>query len=165
MNKQGLTIVELLIAMVLLGLLATTLLAPLTGLFEMTGRSGQTLGTTAHAQAVMEHIQGQWRSYPRAQNPTSPSVQDARNMAAQQRSSARYAQTCTSDFPATPEGLKIEIQAWALDSDANQDAALTFSEACGGVSPAMSPPPMTRINVRVVSGETTTSLTADLARP
>ena len=93
-GEAGLTIIEMLVATVLLGVLAAAILAPLTGLFQMTTRSTQTLSVTTQAQEVMESIQGQWRSYPTAHNPLDPTP--ARNT---QRSGAR----------AEPRALRADV--------------------------------------------------------
>ena len=89
-TKQGLTLVELLVAMVLLGVLATAILAPLTGLFRMTAESTRTLSATAQAQEVIEHVQAQWRAYPFARDPQNPTPQEVRSAAAHRASRSRY---------------------------------------------------------------------------
>ena len=166
-SKAGLTIVELLVAAVLLGVLATAVLAPLTGLFQMTGRSSQTLTATTQAQEVVEYIQGQWRTYPRPQNPANPTPQDERNREANAQSLSRYAQTCLANFPNIRDGLEVEVTVWELDRDANRGAALSVSrrQTCPTVT-AVSPP-MKRVNVTVQTSDpsNTASLTVDIPRP
>ena len=166
-SKKGLTIIELLIAMVLLGVLATAVLAPLTGLFQMTGRSSQTLNATTQAQEIVEYIQGQWRSYPRPQNVANPTPQDERNREAYQQSLSRYAQTCLENFPSTRDGLRVEVTVWALDGEADQRGArpIQYRSACPAVTAAS--PPMQRVNVTVQTDDpnNAASLTVDIPRP
>lgn len=159
-SNKGLTIIELLIAMVLLGVLMTAILTPLTGLFQMTGQSTQTLNATTQGQEIVEYIQGQWRSYPPAQNPSDPNAQ------ALQRSQNRYAQTCVDNYPSVRDGLDVTVTVWALDSDANEDGTLTFRETCGSAG-AANPPAMKRVNVSVTTSDpnSAASLTVDIPRP
>ena len=159
-GKQGLTIIELLISMVLLGVLMTAVLAPLTGLFRMTGQSTQTLNATTQAQEVMEHIQAQWRSYPTSQDPQ----QDQQNRTARGESQNRFDRTCIPDFPSSKDGLAETISIWALDRDANPVRELTYSESCGGAAVAS---PMKRVTIVVTTNDpnNTASLTVDIPRP
>ena len=159
---QGLTIIELLISMVLLGVLMTAVLAPLTGLFQMTGRSTQTLNATTQAQEVMEHIQGQWRSYPVSQD----AQQDERNKEAREESRNRFDQTCVPDVPSSRDGLRETVTVWALDSNANQGSKLTLRQNCSNAA-VTNPPPMKRVTIVVTTSDpdNTASLTVDIPRP
>lgn len=168
-GEVGLTVVEMLVATALLGVLATVILAPLTGLFQMTAQSTQTLSVTTHAQEVMEYVQGQWRSYPVAQNPLDPSPQEVRNEAAHRRSQERYAQTCLERFPETPSDLDVRVSAWELGRDADVVRELTVHrrQVCGSAA-ATNPPPMKRITVMVEAkseAASTVSLTVDIPKP
>ena len=171
-SNQGLTIIELLISIVLLGLLAAAILAPLTGLFQMTTQSTQTLNTTTYAQEVMEFVQGQWRTYPSPRDPANPTAQDERNSVAltgsdtQTGSRGRYDQTCLDwgDLPRR-NGLNIGMSVWQLDGDANQGASLSWAW-CNPTRTVANPPPMKRVTVTITpdSGDAV-SLTTDIPRP
>ena len=169
-GKAGLTVVEMLVATALLGVLATVILAPLTGLFQMTARSTQTLGVTTQAQEVTEYVQGQWRSYPTAQNPLDPTPQEVRNEAAHRRSQDRYAQTCLEKFPDTSSGLEVDVSVWELNSKAHVVRELTVHrrQTCGSAA-ITDPPPMKRVTVTVKTNNedaaSTVSLTVDIPRP
>ncbi len=169
-SKRGLTIVELLIATALLGLLITVVVAPLTDLFQMTGRSTRTLSGTTRAQETIEDIQGQWRAYPAVRDPLNPTPQETRNEAAYRRSKARYARTCLADFPAAPEGLEVEVRVWELgrNADAGAELSVKRGQTCGG-GPLPDPPPMKRVTVTVTADNDgdaeTVSLTVDIPRP
>lgn len=57
---QGFTIVEILVAIALLGILATVLTATLTGSLNLNRQSQRQLDTATRAQQVMESIRGAW---------------------------------------------------------------------------------------------------------
>ncbi len=171
--EQGLTLVELLVAMVLLGVLATAILAPLTGLFRMTAESTRTLGATAQAQEVIEHVQAQWRAYPSARDPQNPTPQEVRSAAAHRASRSRYARNCVENLPDPSEGFEVKVSVWALDADAKTLEALPLT--CGGSAysaRALNPPPLKRVTVSVMAADPSnadpsraTSLTVDVPRP
>lgn len=167
-STQGLTIIELLISMVLLGVLMTAILAPLTGLFQMTGQSTQTLNATTQAQEIMEYIQGQWRSYPPARNPDpqEQSDQEKSNVAAQQRSISSYAQTCVTNLPSARDGLEVTVSVWELDNSGNEVRTLNLRQSCSGAG-GISAIPMKRVNVSVTTNDpnNSASLTVDLPNP
>ena len=166
------TLTELLVAVVLLGVLATAVLAPLTGLFRMTAQSTQTLSATTHAQEVTEHIQAQWRAYPPARNPQDPTPQEERNEAAYRASRSRYARNCAENLPDARGGFEVEVSVWALDADAKPVEALPL--ACGSAYSvrALNPPPLKRVTVTATADQPneddlngSVSLTVDIPRP
>ena len=165
----GLTIIEVLISVTLLGVLATAILAPLTGLFKMTGQSAQTLNATTQAQEIMEYVQGQWRSYPAMRDPLDPDEQDQRNDAATRRSRSRYARTCLENFPNIRDGLTVSLSVQNLDSNANVTGTSNERrrETCGNAS-IIGSPAMKRVTVNVTmtnDPDNSASLTADIPRP
>lgn len=170
---QGVTLTELLVAMVLLGVFAAAILAPLTGLFRMTAESTRTLTATTQAQEVIEHIQAQWRAYPPARNPQDPTPQEVRNEAAHRASRSRYARNCAENLPDAREGFEVDVSVWALDADAKPVEALPLT--CGGSAysaGARNPPPLKRVTVSVTTADpneddlySSASLTADIPSP
>lgn len=56
----GFTIIEVLVAALLFAIVALVILAPLTGLFGLTQRSGTQVTATNAAQQVLEQVRGQW---------------------------------------------------------------------------------------------------------
>lgn len=75
-NSKGFTLIEMLAATVILGILITVVLAPIAQLFRNTSRSGQTLSVTTTAQEVTEYIRGQWQAYPAimVDDPNDPNI-------------------------------------------------------------------------------------------
>ncbi len=67
-SKQGFSLIELLAATVIFGVLLTAVLAPLANLFRNTGSSTRTLQTTTQAQQMLEAVKGQWRAPPDSLN-------------------------------------------------------------------------------------------------
>jgi prepilin-type N-terminal cleavage/methylation domain-containing protein len=57
-TESGLTIVELLIAMAVLGVLLSVIVGPITSLFQITNNSNRQLAGTAQAQRVVERFKG-----------------------------------------------------------------------------------------------------------
>jgi prepilin-type N-terminal cleavage/methylation domain-containing protein len=60
-SVQGFTIIEVLVATLLLGVLVMSVMAPLSSLFGLTRTSGNQLASTTLAQNVMEQAKGLWR--------------------------------------------------------------------------------------------------------
>ncbi|NJK43656.1 MAG: hypothetical protein HC933_04715 [Pleurocapsa sp. SU_196_0] len=58
---DGLTIIEVLIALSLLGVMTSLIVSSLTGSFALTRDSRRTLDATTNLQRIVEEIRGQWR--------------------------------------------------------------------------------------------------------
>jgi type II secretory pathway pseudopilin PulG len=58
---EGLTIIEVLIALSLLGVMTSLIVSSLTGSFALTRDSRRTLDATTNLQRIVEEIRGQWR--------------------------------------------------------------------------------------------------------
>jgi len=65
--NQGFTIIEVLVAVALFAVVVLVILAPLTGLFGLTQKSGRQTGATNVAQQALETIKGQWQNASRNQ--------------------------------------------------------------------------------------------------
>jgi type II secretory pathway pseudopilin PulG len=137
-RTNGLTVVEALMAVLLLGVLIVVVLGPLPGLFGLVRDSDQALGMTTTAQEVIEVIRGQWRD------------------------PDRYHRTCLEGV-VIPDHVTVTV--WALDRHANVTGTLTLGP-CGGGLPAVIPP-IKRVSVEVESldGRQRARVTLDIPRP
>lgn len=161
-TTDGFTLVELLAAIVIMGLLITAVLAPLTSLFRQTATSTQTLQATTQAQGALETIRGQWRSPP---TPSSPdqSIRTV-NDAARNTVRAAYDRTCYT-LPTAPSGVSVVVTVQALNRSGSVGASQTRN--CGGSAPAASAVPvMKRVTVTTtVANRTQATLSVDIPRP
>lgn len=156
-SKQGFSLVELLAATVIFGVLLTVVLAPLANLFRNTGTSTRTLQTTTQAQQVLEAIRGQWRA------PPTPSTTDAAarssNDAARNVARDLFDRSC---YPGVTVPTTATVVVRALDR--NGVAGSTLS--CSSSAPALANiPVMKRITVTVRSNNSETVLSVDVPRP
>lgn len=160
-SSSGFTLIEMLVATVIMGILITAVLAPLTSLFKNTATSGQRLRVTTQAQELTEYVRGQWQSYPEVLD----SGGNDKNSLARAESRDRYDKTCSVPLP-QQTGITKTVQVKALDVNADEVGTLTLNENCGGATPASTPPPMKRLTVTTttVSGSSS-NLTLDIPRP
>ncbi len=161
-TDDGFTLVELLAATVIMGLLITTVLSPIASLFKRTSLNTQTLQATTQAQGTLETVQGQWRTFP---TPSS-SEQAVREINDTPRDNTRsaYDRTCYT-LPIPPTGVSVSVTVNALSRSGAVGA--TQSPNCGGSAPAItSVPVMKRVTVTAtVATKTTTTLSIDIPRP
>ncbi|WP_200868193.1 type II secretion system protein [Deinococcus phoenicis] len=59
-TEQGFTILEILVAIALLGILTSVLTATLTGSLSLNRQAQKQLDTTSNAQQVMENVRNAW---------------------------------------------------------------------------------------------------------
>ena len=157
----------MLAATVILGILLTVVLAPLTRLFENTRSSGQTLRVTTQAQQLTEYVRGQWQSYPVVMitDPADSSKQIDKNAVNRTDSQNRYDRTCSVALPQLT-GVTRTVVVKSLDRNAAAGSTLTFSENCSTATLSTSPPPMKRVTVTVTTADGgRSSLTIDIPRP
>ena len=164
---RGFTLIEMLAATVILGVLITVVLGPLSQLFQNTGRSAQKLQATTRAQELIEHIRGQWQSYPLTPDPVN-SANDI-NASKRTESRRRYDKTCYTPLPAVA-GLTRDVEVRTLDRNANAVAggmlALTACDDAPAPVTTVPPPMMKRVSVTVKTANGNQSqLTLDIPRP
>ncbi|MDP9764827.1 PulJ/GspJ family protein [Deinococcus enclensis] len=146
-TADGFTVVEILVAIAVFGVLAAVLTTTLVGSLDLNRRSQQSLDATSRAQLVMEGVRGAWNladsmSYDRACAPTSVTV---------------------------PAGVTVQYQ--NLDSRGEPLNALrsnvVFNANCAGLSlPAGTVVPrMRRIIVSTGTGAQDVTLELDVLRP
>jgi type II secretory pathway pseudopilin PulG len=159
-SAGGLTLLEVLASVVILGVLITVVLAPLTQLFQRTAASAQTLRLTTQAQEIAESIRGQWRAIPYpADGGEEPEAQ--RKLRA--HNYERYQKTCFQ-LPRI-DGARLDLEVWALDRRGNEVSRLTWHETCPSSSSA-TVPPLKRLRITLSADDGTQShLVLDLPRP
>ena len=168
-SSKGFSLIELLASVVIMGVLVTAVLPPLTGLFQQTGRSGQTLGRTTRVQDVAEYIRGQWRSYPieiiQVPDPLDPTKTNAadKNRTLSDDSRNRFDRTCLTDLPTLADTV---VTVTALTRTATAGNTLTLSKNCA-TAPVDNPTfPMKRITITFTSADgRRSSTTVDVPRP
>ena len=165
-TRSGFSLLELLAATVILGILITVVLAPLAQLFQNTGRSAQTLRVTTQAQEVIEYVRGQWQSYPADVANNAAGVPEDQNKGKRDDSLSRYNLTCFA-LP-TVAGMTSAITVQALDRDALVTGSLSYSTCPNPLTPPAAPPntPMKRVSVTLTAADgSRSSLTLDIPRP
>lgn len=171
-SKDGFTLIEMLASIVIMGLLVTAVLGPLTSLFKNTRTSGQALQKTTQAQNVLEFVKGQWKPYPRVLFNVAagdPNFGQDQNGPVRSASRQRYDSTCYDPTGlAVPVGTTFSIVVNVVDRNGNVGAQLpvTASTNCAGIAAAAVPPLMKRVTVTVASPDTpSTILSTNVARP
>ena len=165
-STRGFTLIEMLAATVILGVLITVVLGPLGQLFQNTRRNDQALQATTQAQELVENIRGQWQSYPAATVTNADGSTTDTNLSKRTESQRRYDKTCYTPLP-TVAGLTRTTEVRALDRSAapGNVLALTVCDSAP-VSATVVPPPMKRVSVTIKTADGNQSLlTLDIPRP
>ncbi|GHF74829.1 type II secretion system protein [Deinococcus ficus] len=144
--EQGFTIVEILVAIAVFGILAAVLTATLTGALDLNRRNQQSLSATSRAQLVMEGVRGAWN------------LSD----------SASYDRACAPDT-VVRDGVSVQYQ--NLDTRGEPLNAtksnVVFNADCPGLAmpTATAIPRMRRIIVSTGTGAQDVTLELDVLRP
>lgn len=72
--EQGFTIIEILVAIALLGILTAVLTATLTGSLSLNRQSQKQLDTTTQVQGVLENVRAAWKTQSNYDNACAPGV-------------------------------------------------------------------------------------------
>ena len=167
MNKSnGFSLIEMLAATVIMGVLIAAVLPPLAQLFRSTGRSDQTLRVTTQAQEVVEYIRGQWQSYPAVMVADANGNPIDQNKGQRDDSLYRYDRTCFA-LP-TVANMTSVVTVQALDRNAVVTGTLNYAACPNPLTAPVSPPntPMKRISVTLTAADGyRSSLTLDVPRP
>ncbi len=156
-SEQGFSLIELLAATVIFGVLLTVVLTPLANLFRNTGSSTRTLQTTTQAQQVLEAVKGQWRA------PPTPSTTDA--TVRDDNDAARDAARTNYDLSCYP-GVTVPATATVIIRPVDRNGVAGAPLNCSASMPALSNiPVMKRITVTVRSNDSETVLSVDVPRP
>jgi len=136
-RRTGFTIIEVLIATIILGVLIGSLVGPLGSLFRMTKRNQQLLDNTTIAQQSIEKIVRDWQDQ------------------------SKFARSCIDPATQLPDGVTVAIQ----DLDANGDPVSPEYplQCCGGSADSI---PLKRVKVTAAAnGGTPAVIVMDIARP
>lgn len=156
-SEQGFSLIELLAATVIFGVLLTVVLAPLANLFKNTGTSTRTLQTTTQAQQVLEAVKGQWRTLPTPSS-ADPTLRNSNN-AARDIARTNYDLSC---YP----GVTVPATATVVVRPVDRNGVAGAPLSCTTSMPALNNiPVMKRITVTVRSSNSETVLSVDVPRP
>ncbi len=136
-GRGGFTIIEVLIATVILGVLVGALVGPLGGLFRMTQDNQKLLDNTTLAQQVVERVVREW------QDPD------------------KFSRSCFDTSTPFPAGVSIKI--YDLTDKADVASSPYSPRSCSGTADSVL---LKRIKVTAnVSGRKPAVITLDIARP
>lgn len=137
--EQGFTLIEVLVAIALFGILLAVLIPSITALLGINRQGEVQLTSATQAQQVIESVKGAW--------------QDA----------AVYSSNCAPSL-ILPTGVTAKSQ--PLDSRAGSPGTLTdISRAAPCPAAAAPVPPMRRIQITAGTGPQATTLVLDVLRP
>jgi prepilin-type N-terminal cleavage/methylation domain-containing protein len=136
-KTDGLTLIELLIALTIFGILSSLVVSSLTGSFQLTRQSRVTLRATTHVQRAIEEVRGQWRV------------------------PHKYDHACVDVFELTPapsEGIALRTRFIDLDSNANprpgnQEKEVTNPRTCSDRASDVCESAMKRLTVVAVDAK------------
>jgi prepilin-type N-terminal cleavage/methylation domain-containing protein len=153
-SEQGFTIIEVLVAVALFAIVVLVILAPLTGLYGLTQKSGQQTSVTNVGQQVIEAIRGQWQNASRNQYDLNCAV------------GPLYS---TSLSPAPVVNVTVQDENVQGDNMTNTRAfAVSTSTSCpasAGPGVTVAPgPPIRQITVVSTIGTVSTTLVLEVAR-
>lgn len=137
--EQGFTLLEVLVAIALFGILLAVLIPSITALLGINRQGEAQLNSATQAQQVIESVKGAWQN------------------------DAMYSSNCAPSL-ALPAGVAAKSQ--PLDSRAANPGVLV-DIARAATCPAVPPfiPPMRRIQVTAGTGPQATTLVLDVLRP
>ncbi|GGO36424.1 type II secretion system protein [Deinococcus humi] len=160
-REQGFTIIEILVAIALLGILASVLTATMTGSLNLNRQSQRQLDTASRAQQVLESIRGAWAdtsggvissNYERACAPSSSVSLNGL--------SAKYINLNTRAQPINASGTVISAPSGTNVTITATCAAQPVVQMTGGATY-----PMRRLIVSSNTGTQDIVLTLDVLRP
>jgi prepilin-type N-terminal cleavage/methylation domain-containing protein len=150
-NRQGLTIIELLIAISLLGLMLAGMAGVMAPIFNTTKSSQTSVSASSRARDVLETIRTDWRT------------------------AAKFNNTCAA-LPTMPNGVVVEVVAKKVvpGNAGNPDtlSSLTFTNSttagnCPTSGAALAAGELKRATVRIknTAGAVLSELSLDMAQP
>lgn len=141
-RETGFTLIEILVAVMLLGLLVITVLAPMTGLFGLSRTTNQQLSSVTQAQDRMEQAKGLWRTQ------------------------SLYDRDCMKGLNTTGITIKVQNLSSTFQPTGTEfDPSTSSTCDTTTLSSSFTPVPAKRIRVASGSGNSATTLILDLARP
>lgn len=140
-SEQGFTLLEVLVAIALFGILVAVLIPSITALLGINRQGEAQLSSATQAQQLIESVKGAWQN------------------------SAAYSSNCAPALT-LPAGVTITLRSQPLDSRAGNPGALADVTRAATCPAATAPvPPMRRVQVTAGTGPRATTLTLDVLRP
>ncbi|WP_345465229.1 type II secretion system protein [Deinococcus carri] len=169
-NEQGFTLVEILVAIALLGILAAVLTATLTGSLSLNRQAQRQLDTTSNVQQVIENVRNAWNTTSNYDSACAP------GLSAPDGYTVKFINLSSRAQPLTAAGAVATGTTAAPSNNVTVQAACTAATgATVGSGTSASVPVMRRVIVQsgtAVAGSSTPSvspqdvaLTLDILRP
>lgn len=143
-SVQGFTLIEVLVATLLLGVLIMAVMAPLSSLFGLTRNSSSQLASTTLSQNVMEQAKGLWRDQ------------------------AFYDRNCLAGLSFTGTTLTFaNLNTVGVVTPAGNSGAPVTTANCNTtvLTTPFTPIPIKRLTVVAGTGTSATTLQLDISRP
>lgn len=157
--QSGFTLIEVLIAIALLGILVAVLTATLTGSLNLNRQAQQQLGTTTGAQQVLESIRNAWTTLANYDNACAPSVSLPSGYSAQFTNLSTRAEPITQSNTVASPASSAPVNTLNTSTSTSCTASANATLTGGGV------PLMRRIIVSTGSSTQDTVLSLDILRP
>lgn len=141
-SRAGFTIIEVLVAIMLLTITIVVVLGPLTGMFGLSRKSGDQASATNVAQGVIEQVRGEWLATP------------------------KYTSACIT-ATSLPDNTTVSIQNFNAKREAVGTAFnLVLDAACGDSPPDPDPNvPLRQVTVTSTVNGLTTSFEVEVSHP
>jgi prepilin-type N-terminal cleavage/methylation domain-containing protein len=140
-RDSGFTIIEVLVAITIFGILVLLIAGSMSGLFGLSGKNGSQVTATNLAQQVVEQVRGQWQNL------------------------ASYNEACITTLPAGVTAPTVQDED-AQGNAVNASYSLNVKATCGQASPAAAQGSALRlVQVSVTSGKVTSALNIEIPRP
>lgn len=169
MRQQGFTVLEILVAIALLGILATVLTATLTGSLSLNRQAQRQLDTTSNAQQVLENVRNAWSVQSNYDNACAPGLNVPTGY------TVKFINLSSRAQPLTAAGAVATGTAVAPSNDVTVQATCTAATGAKvGSGVAATVPVMRRVTVQSgtlganntqVTGPQDVALTLDILRP
>lgn len=138
-QRAGFTIIEVLIATIILGVLIGSLVGPLGGLFRMTQRNQQLLDNTTVAQQAIEKVVRDWKDL------------------------GKFSRSCIDTDTQIPDDVTVTVQDLDASGDPVSPTGYSLSSSCTGPADSV---PLKRVKVTAnIGGNTPAVIVMDIARP
>lgn len=142
LSEQGFTLIEVLVAIALFGILLAVLIPSITALLGINRQGEAQLSSVTQAQQLLESVKGAWQKV------------DA------------YDSNCAPGLT-LPAGVTVALRSQPLNSRAGSPGALAdiVRPAACPTPPVTPPPAMRRVQVTAGTGPQATTLVLDVLRP
>lgn len=167
-TEQGFTIIEILVAIALLGILSSVLVATLTGSLNLNRQAQQQLDTTSNVQQIMENLRNAWNVPANYRDACVPSITIPTGY------TAKFINLNTRAAPVTQGNVIANPATSAPTNTLNTTASATCTASANATLNGGMLPPMRRVIVQSglpgpngsqVTGSQDIALTLDILAP